>query len=68
MCGMLLSYLAVTTTRISHNVFVFLDKWDKEYYYFTEKELELVQQAINHCLNKENVYEMQNKTNSHNYV
>ena len=55
MCGMVLSYLAVTTTKISHNVFLSLDKWGKEWYYFIGKGLELVQQAIDHCWNKENV-------------
>ena len=49
MWGMVLSYLAVTTTRISHNVFVSFDKEGKEWYYFMRLVPELVQHAINHC-------------------
>ena len=33
MWGMVLSYLAVTTTRISHNVFLSFDEEVKEWYY-----------------------------------
>ena len=54
-----LSYLAVTTTRyqyIDNNIFVSFDKEGKEWCQFMRLAPELVQHAINHCSNKENVY------------
>ena len=56
MWGMVLSYLDVTTTRISHNVFVSFDSWGKEWYYFMGLVPELVHHAINYSWNKGNVY------------
>ena len=42
MWGMVLSYQAVTTARISHNVFVSFDKEGKEWCYFMRLAPKLV--------------------------
>ena len=48
MWGIVLSYLAVTTTWISHNVFVSFDKEGKEWCQFMRLAPELVHHTINH--------------------
>ena len=56
MWGMVLSYQAVTTARISHNVFVSFDKEGKEWCYLMRLAPELVQHAINYSWNKGDVH------------
>ena len=56
MWEMVLSYQAVTTARISHNVFVSFDKEGKDWYYLMRLVPELVQHAINYSWNKGNVH------------
>ena len=53
---MVLSYQAVTTARISHNVFVSFSKEDKEWCYLLRLAPELVQHAINYSWNKGEVH------------
>ena len=49
---MVVSYQAVTTASISHNVFVSFDKEGKEWYYLLRLVPELIQHEINYSWNK----------------